>query len=207
MANERKIFLMAKGFQSPKPLQVTSGPSQTNIGDLNSEVISKAMALFEERLGEALQQVSARAEGEAGRLRDLAISAINVSGGIDFATHMELMPMFLQPVFVLVVLGDMEEAHMMTYGFIAETPHQVEGDRPEAKRTSFCVRLVSPNLLAPPDAAKEVWYSVRNVHTTAMSQVVDGDVDLMRLAATSSSLEPLVGDAKWGRGPGLSVRD
>merc|ERR1719443_2379922 len=76
------------------------------------------------------------------------MKALTVNIGVDFALHNDLMPTFLQPVFVIVVQS-LEDVRVLTYGFVAQTPDQVVGDRPDSKRTPFSVRLITDNLLAP----------------------------------------------------------
>merc|ERR1719291_82162 len=104
-----------------------------------------------------------------------AIASMTVNVGIDFAVQMKLMPMFLQPAFLIVLLGEPLQARAATYGFVAERPQQICGDRPESKRTPFCVRLLSPDLLAVSGEEDcknwEVQYSAMEVHTSTITQV------------------------------------
>lgn len=88
---------------------------------------------------------------------------------------MKLLPTFLQPFFLIIVLGDLSEARAATYGFVAERPQQIEGDRPESKRTPFCVRLLSPDLLASDEAEAKNWeveYHVQEVQTSTIMQAI-----------------------------------
>merc|ERR1712146_445706 len=79
------------------------------------------------------------------------ISRMTVNVGMDFAAETSLLPAFLQPAFVITVLGDPLQFRVTTYGFVASTPAQVVGDRPDTKRTPFVVRLVS----APEESKKD----------------------------------------------------
>merc|ERR1712179_395703 len=115
---------------------------------------------------------------------------MTVNIGLDFALHMEMMPTFLQPFFLVIVLGEPMEARVATYGFVAQRPDQITGDRPESKRTPFCVRLLSPNLMAEVDGQNseaygqnwEVDYTIQEVRTTAIMQAVEGDMNKVREA-------------------------
>merc|ERR1719343_410682 len=98
---------------------------------------------------------------------------------------MKLLPMFLQPIFLIVILGQPLQAKAATYGFVAERPQQVLGDRPETKRTPFCVRLMSPDLLstvADEDLSKnwELEYSAMEVQTSTITQAVEMDMPKVR---------------------------
>lgn len=184
-ADQRKIFLMAKGMPSMRPLQPTAGPSSAHIGDLSEQVVERAESLFTESLTTHLTQVCGTAPDPTivETLRARAMAAMTVNVGVDFALHMKLMPTFLQPFFLIIVLGNMEEARAATYGFVAERPQQIVGDRPESKRTPFCVRLLSPNLLSDDEAVTKQWeveYSVRPVQTSTIMQAVQMDARSVR---------------------------
>lgn len=188
-ANERKIFMAAPGMPSMRPLQPTAGPSSAHIGDLSSEVVEKAAILFCECVKEKLVQVSASEPDPAllDKLCTRAMAAMTVNVGVDFALHMQLLPTFLQPFFLVIVLGEPLEARVATYGFVAEKPHQVVGDRPESKRTPFCVRLLSPNLLSTEEVMMcwEVDYAVKEVRTTAIVQAVEEEMGRVRDATNA----------------------
>jgi len=176
--------MAAPGMSSMRPLQPTPGPSSSHIGDLSNEVVERAAVLFGESITGLLTQVSASAPDPAlvDTLRSRAMAAMTVNVGIDFAINMQLLPTFLQPFFLVIVLGEPLQARVATYGFVAEKPHQVVGDRPESKRTPFCVRLLSPNLLGTDQAVTswEVDYTVREVRTSAIMQAVEEDMRKVR---------------------------
>lgn len=200
-ANERKIFLIGKGMPSMRPLQPTTGPSSAHIGDLSDPVIDRAEALFGEALFQQLNQVcSAGGRKPPDRevlhkLRSRAVLAMTVNVGIDFALQMKLLPTFLQPFFLIVVMDSPLEARAATYGFVAELPNQISGDRPDSKRTPFCVRLLSPDLLGDSSCGKdgaadncwEVQYSVREVNTTTIFQAVEEEMQTLREATGVSN--------------------
>jgi hypothetical protein len=201
-ADERKIFLMAKGMPGMRPLQPTTGPSSAHIGDMSEEVVARAETLFTESLTRLLSQAgftSAPDPHTVDILRSRATAAMTVNVGMDFALHMKLMPTFLQPFFLIVVLGEPLEARAATYGFVAEKPQQIAGDRPESKRTPFCVRLLSPNLLGA-SAAKcvdagddwEVQYNARVVQASSIMQAVEMEMPKMRDATAAGSWDVML---------------
>jgi len=198
-ADERKIFVIAQGMPSMRPLQPTSnGMSKASVGDMSEQVVSRAEGLFRESLSLHLDQaLSARPDPDLlEKLLARAIAAMTVNVGVDFALQMRLLPTFLQPVFLIIVLGDLAEARAATYGFVAERPQQIVGDRPESKRTPFCVRLLSPNLLdeaALEDGNKwEVEYSAMEVRTSTCTQAVEMDMPKVREAINSQTWDPLL---------------
>jgi len=193
-ANERKIFIAARGMPSMRPLQPTIGPSSAHIGDLNEQVVARATSLFAEVVTAQLTQVLGTAP-EPSLVESLcskAMLAMTVNVGLDFALHMEMLPTFLQPFFLVIVLGEPLQARVATYGFVAQRPDQIKGDRPESKRTPICVRLLSPDLMAEVDGQNwEVDYRIREVRTTAIMQAVEGDFNGVREATNTGSWKPL----------------
>jgi len=177
-----------------KPLQPTTGPSSAHIGDLSEQVVERASSLFHEVFSQHLTQVLEK-DPEAGLVEKIcrkAMLAMTVNVGLDFALHMEMLPTFLQPFFLVIVLGEPLQARIATYGFVAQRPDQITGDRPESKRTPICVRLLSPDLLAEEDGAEwEVDYRITQVRTTAIKQAVEGDFDSVREAANAGSWKQL----------------
>jgi hypothetical protein len=199
-ADERKIFVVAPGMPSMRPLQPTSAPSSAHVGDLNENVVERAEVLFTECLTQNLTQAcGGRAPDPemVERLRIRATAAMTVNVGIDFAMHMKLLPTFLQPFFLIIIMPDLKEARAATFGFVAEQPQHIVGDRPESKRTPFCVRLLSPNLLAPEEEQEEMrrcWqvdYAIQGVHTSTIKQAVDNEMQLVREAIMKDSWSPL----------------
>merc|ERR1719230_2369404 len=81
MANDRKVFLMAKGLPSPVPLQVSAAPATVNVGDMSHEVIARAVELLGDRLREALSAATVTMPPCHGleSLRDALISAMTVN--------------------------------------------------------------------------------------------------------------------------------
>jgi len=195
-ADERKIFVVAPGMPSMRPIQPTTGPSSAHIGDMSEQVVERAISLFSESLGTQLTQALGASKLDAqelGTLIDRAIASMTVNIGIDFALHMKLLPMFLQPAFLIVLLGHPMQARGATYGFVAEAPHQICGDRPESKRTPFCVRLLSPNLLAEDIGSHwEVQYNAMEVHTSTITQAVEMDMPKIRAAIQDARWDPLL---------------
>jgi len=194
-ANERKIFFMGKGLNSPQPLQVTSQPSSTHVGDLSAEVVEMAAQMFGERLASALDAAQATRPDDISALVNQIIPRMTVNVGLDFALHTGLMPAFLQPVFVIIALGEPLQFRVATYGFIAEKPDQVVGDRPETKRTPFVVRLLNTDLT--PDDTKNggkvnVHYSAWCVQAATTQQVVDLEGNALREACNKNSWDLLL---------------
>eukprot|EP00440_Ansanella_granifera_P002539 gb/GFBE01002760.1/.p1 GENE.gb/GFBE01002760.1/~~gb/GFBE01002760.1/.p1 ORF type:complete len:250 (+),score=43.43 gb/GFBE01002760.1/:1-750(+) len=185
-ADQRKIFFLGPNMNSIMPLQPTGGPSSAHIGDLNEQVVDKAVSLFTESLVAQLEQaLGATPKQElVDTLVKRAIAAMSVNVGIDFATTMQLMPTFFQPLFLVAVRvdsGNVCEARAATYGFVAEKHTQVVGDRPESKRTPFCVRLLSPDLMS--NTVEKSWaveYSMREIRTATIRQAVEADMEKLR---------------------------
>jgi hypothetical protein len=195
-ADESKIFVVGRGMPNMRPLQPTVGPSKAHIGDLSDQVVERAEELFSDCLARQLKQVFGRPPDPAllAKLRDRASAAMTVNVGMDFALHAKLMPTFWQPFFLIIVIPELNEARTATYGFVAGRPEDVVGDRPESKRTPYCVRLLSPNLLCPSGASPdwEVEYSLRSVASSSIKQVVEGDLSLVREAIRTAGWDALL---------------
>lgn len=194
-ADQRKIFFLGPNMTSMMPLQPTGGPSSAHIGDLNEQVVDKAESLFRESLLKQLEQAIGPPKKELLEvLVHRAMAAMTVNVGIDFATTMQLMPTFLQPLFLIVVRGDdtIQEARAATYGFVAELPKHIYGDRPESKRTPFCVRLLSPDLIASEDTKSwELEYSLREIRTSTIRQAVEADLEGIRKSISNGKWDDL----------------
>lgn len=193
-ANERKIFAMFGDFQGPKPIQVTAQPSSTHVGDLSSTVVEKAALIFAERLGAVFESAAIMKPPNLEDLVDQIMAQTTVNVGIDFASQMALVPMFLQPVFVVMGLGEPLQVRVLTYGFFAEKPQQVVGDRPDSKRSPFVVRLCSPvvgSSQASPGGKVTISYRAWPVQAATTGQVVSDDAEMLRKAISMGSWEPL----------------
>ncbi|CAJ1350428.1 unnamed protein product, partial [Effrenium voratum] len=127
-ADQRKIFFLGPNMTSMMPLQPTGGPSSAHIGDLNEQVVDKAETLFRESLVKQLEQAFGGPPKEEllHMLVKRAMAATTVNVGIDFATTMQLMPTFLQPLFLLVVRGDGAAQEVRS---MAEAPENAPGAR------------------------------------------------------------------------------
>lgn len=196
-ADQRKIYILAGGMPSMRPLQPTAGPSSAHIGDLNAQVVERAEGLFTERLTEQISQVSGKAADPAvvEALRSRAMAGMTVNVGVDFALHMKLLPTFLQPFFLIILLADMKEARAATYGFVASRPDHISGKQPEDKRTPFCVRLLSPNLLSSTEDDDKNWeveYKVWEARASSIKQAVEMDLPTVREAISASRWDPLL---------------
>jgi len=199
-ADERKIFVVAPGMHGMRPVQPTTGPRSAHIGDMSEQVVEKAISLFGERLTTQLEQALGVLDSEVtSKLIERAVASMTVNVGISFAVQMSLMPAFLQPAFLIVILGGSLgqplQARVATYGFIAERPQQICGDRPESKRTPFCVRLLSPDLLAAEEdscSGWEVQYNAKEVQTSTITQAVEMDMHKVREAIKTSRWDPLL---------------
>jgi len=182
----RQIFIWTPDMPNIRPLKPSAGPSSAHIGDLNELAVAKAEELFRDSLTAQLTQACGGSAPPA-KLVDLlsrrAMRAMTVNVGIDFATKMDLLPTFLQPFFLIIVLSDLSEARAATYGFVAANTKQIVGDRPESKRTPFCVRLLSPDLLSASEDSIdwEVEYSVRELRKVqTILQAVEMDMPKVR---------------------------
>lgn len=186
--------MLGRGMPSMRPLQPTPGPSSAHIGDLSEQVVQRASCLFNEAVTAQLMQVLGTSPEPAvvDNLCAKAMLAMTVNVGLDFALHMEMLPTFLQPFFLVIVLGEPMEARVATFGFVAQRPDQIKGDRPESKRTPICVRLLSPDLMNEASGQNwEVDYKIRECKTIAIQQAVEADVNIVREAANAGSWQPM----------------
>mmetsp|Transcript_68566 Transcript_68566/g.178571 ORF Transcript_68566/g.178571 Transcript_68566/m.178571 type:complete len:252 (+) Transcript_68566:87-842(+) len=194
-ADERKIYVMGRGMPHMRPVEPTLAPSKANIGDLSEQVVQIAEDRFTECLSKQLAQVFGRPPDSTlvATLRARATAAMTVNVGLDFAVHMGLMPTFLQPFFLIILIPELSQARIATYGFVAVRPADVIGDRPDCKRTPYCVRLLSPNLLQPAGASEGWWveYSLRTVASPTIKRVVEGDLSLVREAIRTAQWDAL----------------
>ncbi|CAE8587040.1 unnamed protein product [Polarella glacialis] len=92
-----------------------------------------------------LREAFVSADVDASALEALcgnAATAMSASIGVDFAMHVGLIPTFLQPLFLILLLqdasGNIAEARVLICGFVAAKPKHITGDRPDAKCTNWC---------------------------------------------------------------------
>lgn len=190
-----RIFIMAPGMPSMRPVQATKQSASYNIGQMDDAVMRLAEELFTESLLEYLKQAcGGDPEMEVVNiLKKRVMAAMTVNIGLDFTRHMKLLPQLLQPLVLIVVMGKISEARTATYGFVAERNEQIQGDRPESKRTPICVRLVSPDLLTPKEDAKAQWqveYTLKGVKTSTIMQAVEMELPSLRQAISSQQWDP-----------------
>lgn len=110
--------------------------------------------------------------------------------GVEFSQHVGLLPMFMQPMFVLLILGGSGDVpiqmRMLTYGFVASSLAQTSEGRPDSKSSQFCARLASPDLLkADVGDAGKCWewdYSVYRVKAATIKEAVERDGARLREA-------------------------
>ncbi|CAK0856916.1 unnamed protein product [Prorocentrum cordatum] len=109
-ADERKIYVMGRGMPHMRPVEPTLAPSKANIGDLSEQVVQIAEDRFTECLSKQLAQVFGRPPDSTlvATLRARATAAMTVNVGLDFAVHMGLMPTFLQPFFLIILIQQAE---------------------------------------------------------------------------------------------------
>eukprot|EP00933_Yihiella_yeosuensis_P016800 TRINITY_DN14216_c2_g1_i1.p1 TRINITY_DN14216_c2_g1~~TRINITY_DN14216_c2_g1_i1.p1 ORF type:complete len:255 (-),score=36.36 TRINITY_DN14216_c2_g1_i1:373-1137(-) len=195
------IYIWAPCMAKMRPIQPTTGLyNAAGIGDLSKEadgseapVIQRAQELFTSEMKRQLEQVAQTPidEDRFQTLVERVIPAISVSYATKFTSDFNLLTMFCQPFFLIVVHEDLSKAWVATYGFVASEIKQIKGDRPQDKRTPFCARLLSPELLS--DADKSPWqvqYSVRSVKTASIGQAVEGDIPKLKDEVGSGRLLP-----------------
>jgi len=190
--SRRYIFVMARGMVSARPLQVAPGVDDARSGDLDSQVMQQVQTSFGEALAQWLSSVGLPSMEPAllDKLRDGAVASMSGSVGVDFALRMGLLPMFMQPLFILVVTGDMMQARMLCYGFVAGGLDQVTDGRPEAKSSPFCACLASPDLLTSSVASGASWeweYTVRKVRAATTREAAERDAQRLRVAVGSGT--------------------
>lgn len=191
----RKVYIMARGMVSLRPLQLSAGLGTAAVGELHEGMVGEAQTLFIDALTQWLLSVGAPLvpSEEQQRLCGAAAAAMSGSVGIDFSQHVGLLPTFMQPMFVLLILGGSREVlpqmRLLTYGFVAGSCTQVSAGSPESKNTPFCARLTSPDLLsADVVTAGSCWeweYSVYRVRTTNIREAAERDAACLREAISS----------------------
>lgn len=194
----RKVYIMARGMVSLRPLQLSAGLGTAAVGELPEGIAAKAQMLFIDALSQWLLSVGAPPvpTEEQHPLCEAVAAAMSGSVGIDFSQHAGLLPTFMQPMFVLLILGGSREVlpqmRLLTYGFVAGCCSQVSAGSPESKHTPFCARLTSPDLLAADvgtaDSCWEWEYNVYRVRTTNIREAAERDAARLRAA---------IGSGKW----------
>mmetsp|Transcript_95956 Transcript_95956/g.311212 ORF Transcript_95956/g.311212 Transcript_95956/m.311212 type:complete len:404 (-) Transcript_95956:372-1583(-) len=113
---------------------------------------------------------------DPGMMRELALavaSHVSVGPGVQVALARGLPPTLWQPSFAVCV-GD-GQVRVLTFAFIGEP---VFGDRPDRKRTPFCLRIATGNLVEGAAAvvkgkeravSDRVWYSAEAVQDTVQT--------------------------------------
>lgn len=209
-ANKPNLFVLTRASRGgPQPLMLSSGPASSHVGDLGPEVLEKAVVLFKELLGKAFAPLGEQAEAQVSGQKDALVaelvSRISVNSVLDFVLEMGLLPCLLQPLFLVCVTDKPKlSVRIVQYGFVAGAQSDVVGDRPEEKRTPFCVRLVSPDLAAVADgngsasgsssrSPSSSWsYFARHVSVTSVVQAMTEDVSLLRRILQSGDWAPLM---------------
>mmetsp|Transcript_105775 Transcript_105775/g.320991 ORF Transcript_105775/g.320991 Transcript_105775/m.320991 type:complete len:228 (+) Transcript_105775:94-777(+) len=112
-----------------------------------------------------------------------------------FAEEVGLLPLLLQPAYVVVALGQPCQLRLVTYGYVVESAASVQGDRPDRKHTPLLARLVSPELAEEPSEAEEqvVSYVVRRAESPSIAECVDRDAKALRAAIKAAEWSPLLG--------------
>jgi hypothetical protein len=191
---DRRVFIMTRGMVSMRPLQLASaslGADVSRVGELDTKLLEQAGAEFQEALSQRLAAAGCPTlEADSlARLRDASVRSMSASVGVDFTVSAGLLPMLLQPIYVLVVLGGSAgtamQAHMLVYGFVASCMAHVSSNDPEQKSTPFCACLMSPDLLSVPASREETpswtWeYSVRRVAISSIREAAERDAQLLR---------------------------
>lgn len=189
LTNRRRVFVMARGMVSMRPLHLAA---RAGAGDSEIQTRTQAQDALSDAVGQWLEATGTAAGQETlHRLRDGAILAMSSSVGMDFSQHAGLLPMFLQPMFVLMVLGGFGEvplrAHVLAYGFVAGKLEQMSGGHPESRSTSFVARLASPDLLAATVDGRRDWeweYAVRKVRSSTIREAAERDAQRLREAVS-----------------------
>jgi len=109
--------------------------------------------------------------------------------GLNFAQAQRLLPLVLQPTFVLVCFGNPLEFRLLTYGFIAESLDQVlatereaSGGESESMSAPWITRLLSPELAVPweDDSACTFRYVVQAASGRSIAESMASDVAMLR---------------------------
>lgn len=197
LASGRRLFLVAHNTDGPQSLALDPGLTSADEGACGHTDWVKAS--FRAGLEQQLLSTTASPLGEAAlaALCERLVAAMSASIGVDFAAHVGLQPAFLQPLFILLVLGSgcsrgaALPVRVVCCGFVAGGPGDVQGDRPDAKFTPWCASLASPDLRSVSSEAGASWqweYSVRGTDGSVRIQdAMHCDLLHMQAAAVSGT--------------------
>jgi len=182
ISKDPQVFLMCPSFSVPQPLCSPDGAS----GDWSDEAVDVVIRKFQAQVQATLQSVG---EPELpDHVFHEIISYAAVGRGIDFATQQDLLPIFLQPSYIIVCFGEPWQVRLLAYGYVAGKPLDISGDRPANKSTPFLARLVSPELALQADSSRDTTYEASNARSTSMVEC---------MASDSALLHEVVASCRW----------
>ena len=157
-----QLLFLCPGMQRPVALRADPRSAEATApaaGELGAETVESVLGACFEKLAAALPGTCESVTLPADILERVAArAATEVRIGV--ASALRLQPAFLQPVHLLVGLGRPWQMRVLTYGYVAELPTQIQGDGMDA-RAPFVLRLVSPELTADAAAGQPVRYVAR----------------------------------------------
>lgn len=159
-SGEARLFLRYPGKEKCQSLGAPAPAS----GALGADAVNSAMGL----LGQQLAQGVGFTLPLAVIRRIIASMAVAV--GIKFTSAFQLLPVFLQPAYVIVCTREPLQVRLLTYGYIVKDAAEVQGDQPDRKSSPFVVCITSPELTADPTEGES--YVVRYAAQIAQSPYI-----------------------------------
>lgn len=185
--HEPKLFMMCPGLEIPKPLRSTSAFA----GDLNAEVITDAMRECRQHV-EAILAASSdgcAAQCLTNEVFERIAALASTATGLAFAEERGVLRCFLQPIYVILCMGNPLQIRILTYGYVAESAEEVMGERPSRKWTPFLARLLSPEVSQETDG--DILYEVRMGQSGSTAECMALDAELLKEAVDSGQCSML----------------
>lgn len=194
--------LLLFGPELQEPLLLAEQPG-ADAGARRRGAAEEAPSALAERLREALLQAcgpGAAPEGpRLGRLAEQLARAVAADrGAMAAAVGLALAPAaqpplpLLQPVCILVCLGQPLEFRLLTYGFVPSGPVQVQDAAPEDGAPQCLVRLLSPELSAGPVEGQVFHYFVQPARAASMASCLEPELSIWREAVRVGQWSPLL---------------
>eukprot|EP00928_Gymnodinium_smaydae_P074172 TRINITY_DN57237_c0_g1_i1.p1 TRINITY_DN57237_c0_g1~~TRINITY_DN57237_c0_g1_i1.p1 ORF type:complete len:422 (-),score=30.19 TRINITY_DN57237_c0_g1_i1:130-1395(-) len=140
-------------------------------GDVGSEGVDYVLQDFSTQLNEFILQTHASGGEIPSAVVERIIAWASTSTGLAVTDELCVLPVFLQPAHVIVSFGNPRQVRVVTYGYLAESSVEIEGDVPNRKRTSSVGRLLSPELASLSES--DEWSVQYVVGQTKRAKIVD----------------------------------
>lgn len=175
-----RLFLLCTPSNSTSlPLLQKLGTGSVAPGDLSADAVANAFQKFSEQLNCAcsVEQRTSELLPSVVIQRIVAYAAASAGFKSLLVGDLEILPVLLQPTYVIVVLSAAAQVRLLTYGYIAEDHEQIWGDRPDQKRTAFALQIISPELGVNSSEVQTMHYAVQIARGASMVEHVASDVN------------------------------